>query len=713
MYSYYSTLLDIWVDWCSDLLMGNFPDDAKTFNEAVGDSSSDCRSRAKEMFRLGLLSTELTQGAVALDQIRANRNVQSNLGYVSALIHLATIKYPSDILIKSEAALCAIFSVVQSVSWEGAEYSINAIALRLLEAFPCPDKFNKTTWLRYILSGFLCKVATATTEKDYELINRFFARESNSIELTIIDQKSGKITDVMRDSTDVEKAIVEKVSLTGIVQQKMALFILGRENDDIPKGFYSMASKYYFSFLKACYEAECSVSSSNPFLGLFDEDNPLSKKTVILSALKEITSSNEVLKNEYNTIMKDIIEGAKEALGLLQGTKKNTTSTTPSNYDKYLRALRTKPFMLLAGISGTGKSRIVRELAFKSCPEYLRDADGTTPGNYLMVEVKPNWHDSSELLGYYSHLANNGNGGYVFTPFTKFLVKAMMFPNVPFFVCLDEMNLAPVEQYFAEFLSVLETRKHDKDNYIQTGVLVKPEYFQGISDHVGDGYICTEFFPDGLPKIDYLVYTNTILTNKGLSLPDNVFVIGTVNMDDTTHQFSRKVIDRAMTIEMNGGKLTEMFGHSADLEYLPADQVWELEKFLPQYVNADEVVAAHPEYEWLIQTQLPAILEDINDVLRDTPFQVSYRVLNEMVIYFSVLVESGMPSEDAKNLAVDQMLLMKILPRIEGDRDLLMLDAQTCRLDKLEPFAISEDTKNKIAEMKNRLDKQEFTRFWP
>lgn len=386
---------------------------------------------------------------------------------------------------------------------------------------------------------------------------------------------------------------------------------------------------------------------------------------------------------------------------------------TPTNYDKYLRALRTKPFMLLAGISGTGKSRIVRELAFKSCPEYLRDADGTTPGNYLMVEVKPNWHDSSELLGYYSHLANNGNGGYVFTPFTKFLVKAMMFPNVPFFVCLDEMNLAPVEQYFAEFLSVLETRKHDKDNYIQTGVLVKPEYFQGISDHVGDGYICTEFFPDGLPKIDYPVYTNTILTNKGLSLPDNVFVIGTVNMDDTTHQFSRKVIDRAMTIEMNGGKLTEMFGHSADLEYLPADQVWELEKFLPQYVNADEVVAAHPEYEWLIQTQLPAILEDINDVLRDTPFQVSYRVLNEMVIYFSVLVESGMPSEEAKNLAVDQMLLMKILPRIEGDRDMLMLDAQTCRLDKLEPFAASEDTKKKIAEMKNRLNKQEFTRFWP
>ena len=63
---------------------------------------------------------------------------------------------------------------------------------------------------------------------------------------------------------------------------------------------------------------------------------------------------------------------------------------------KYLSAIRTKPFLLLAGISGTGKSRIVRELAFMTCPKELQDEDGTTPGNYCMIEVKPNWHDSTE-----------------------------------------------------------------------------------------------------------------------------------------------------------------------------------------------------------------------------------------------------------------------------------------------------------------------------
>lgn len=118
-----------------------------------------------------------------------------------------------------------------------------------------------------------------------------------------------------------------------------------------------------------------------------------------------------------------------------------------SYFGNYIVAIKSKPFLLLAGISSTGKSRIVREFAFKSCPKYLQDKDGTTPGNYCMIEVKPNWHDSTELLGYYSRLGSKP--GYQFTKFVKFLMKAKMYPNVPFFVCLDEMNLASVEQYFA------------------------------------------------------------------------------------------------------------------------------------------------------------------------------------------------------------------------------------------------------------------------
>lgn len=167
-----------------------------------------------------------------------------------------------------------------------------------------------------------------------------------------------------------------------------------------------------------------------------------------------------------------------------------TPQITDNVQELVLSAIRTKPFILLAGISGTGKSRIVRELAFKSCPKYLQDKDGTTPGNYCMIEVKPNWHDSTELLGYYSRLGSNP--GYQFTKFVKFLVKAKMFPTVPFFVCLDEMNLAPVEQYFAEILSILETRKHPKKDSsnevdmstVKTEVIIDAQHFKDLSKYV-------------------------------------------------------------------------------------------------------------------------------------------------------------------------------------------------------------------------------------
>ena len=435
---------------------------------------------------------------------------------------------------------------------------------------------------------------------------------------------------------------------------------------------------------------------------------------------------------------------------------KMTLNTPHTNsYKKYLLALRTKPFLLLAGISGTGKSRIVREFAFKSCPKYLQDEDGTTPGNYCMIEVKPNWHDSTELLGYYSNLSKE----YQFKKFVKFLVKAKMFPDVPFFVCLDEMNLAPVEQYFAEVLSILETRKHPRNpetkevdmKTIKTEVIVEAKYFQQLEKINGSKNITT-----GLPAkqkltdrdiymklygideekdINKEVGEKTELTTLGLTLPGNVLIIGTVNMDDTTHQFSRKVIDRAMTIEMNGGNLSAMFGGSKNLEYLEDEaeqQKWQ-NAFTQRYISADEVLNAHPQEAETIMEKLPERLNELNKALKGTPFEVSYRVLNELTIMVGVLLddnEEGKSIDDIINQAVDNILLMKILPRIEGDADMFAIKKKDVQYDNrlkwLESIApdISTDgeeeekeskqtAREKIHEMIERLDNQEFTRFWP
>ena len=134
----------------------------------------------------------------------------------------------------------------------------------------------------------------------------------------------------------------------------------------------------------------------------------------------------------------------------------------------HLSALRAKPFMLLAGISGTGKSRIVRKLAQATVTEELQRAEGYigddfandrwklhSPANFELIQVKPNWHSSMDVVGY---LSNIPSPHYVFTPFIEFVAKAWRHQDVPFFLCLDEMNLAPVEEYFAEFLSAIESR---------------------------------------------------------------------------------------------------------------------------------------------------------------------------------------------------------------------------------------------------------------
>jgi hypothetical protein len=218
------------------------------------------------------------------------------------------------------------------------------------------------------------------------------------------------------------------------------------------------------------------------------------------------------------------------------------------------------------------------------------------------------------------------------------------------------------------------------------------------------------------------------LTTEGLTLPDNILIIGTVNMDDTTHQFSRKVIDRAMTIEMNGGKLANVYGGSKDLEYLDEEeqQKWQ-QAFKQHYVTADEVLEKHPEMAKDITEKLPQRLDEINQALKGTPFEVSYRVLNELTIMVGVMLdEKGEEAniDNVINQAVDNILLMKILPRIEGDSEMFAINGSTeTRLDRLKKIAPSiesteegvhhQTARDKIQEMIDRLENQEFTRFWP
>ena len=413
----------------------------------------------------------------------------------------------------------------------------------------------------------------------------------------------------------------------------------------------------------------------------------------------------EIVKDTVSPHADIVIDRKKGRDAVIQDLSKAKTNYSPSALStSYLTAMRTKPFLLLAGISGTGKSRIVKQMAFESCPDIpaLRN-DKTAPGNYELIEVKPNWHDSSELLGYESEI---GGPHYVVTPFVRFLVKSMRYPDVPFFVCMDEMNLAPVEQYFAEFLSVLESRKLLPDGTITSEPLIKADIFSKYADQLHRDLDITD------TETYKTVYDR--LKNDGLRLPSNLIVVGTVNMDETTHQFSRKVIDRAMTIEMNiedtETPFKNFFEGGDALHYYDNPQPKDL--FLPKVVQASEALSIlSAEDASYLKENVPRLLHSLNSALNGTPFKIAYRVQNELILYFFSLREEN-PDEAAEALlaqAMDAILMMKVLPRIEGDEDLL---------DK--PLkALAQFTENypqasrKIAEMQERLPQAHFTCFWP
>ena len=342
---------------------------------------------------------------------------------------------------------------------------------------------------------------------------------------------------------------------------------------------------------------------------------------------------------------------------------------------QYLTALRTKPFMLLAGISGTGKSRIVRKLAQATVTEELQKSEGYegtdfandrwklhSPANFELIQVKPNWHNSMDVIGY---LSNIPSPHYVFTPFIEFIVKAWQYPEVPFFLCLDEMNLAPVEEYFAEFLSAIESRSFEGGEYM-TDPIIKP--FNSFGDDVAKMMVNT-LFPN-FTAGDTESTTTKIIKHfriKGLTLPKNLIVIGTVNMDETTFSFSRKVLDRAMSVEMNEVNYDSFLNDTTDddlkaivLAFEENDDADLNALLVDRHIEAREIIdELGDDAKFAID-----YLKRINALLEGTPFKLGYRAANEALIYLQASYEFGHTDRIA---ALDNFTLMKILSRVEGD----------------------------------------------
>lgn len=407
-----------------------------------------------------------------------------------------------------------------------------------------------------------------------------------------------------------------------------------------------------------------------------------------------------------------------------------------------------KPFLLLAGISGTGKTRFVRKQA---------EAHQQFKETYCLTSVRPDWHEPSDLLGYISRL--NGQPEYITTDVLQFIAKAWraildaglsvkvlklaeqneclvvtgehdaLNAVLPYWLCLDEMNLAPVEQYFADYLSVIETREWRWDEgvfFYSCDPLLKPATIEQVADnHQLRGSLG---FGDAKYSDAWALFCQ-----HGLGVPLNLIVAGTVNMDETTHSFSRKVIDRALSFDFG-----EFFPNDYSQFFSPSTR----SKVLSYPIWSQ---ACLEDLGTTIDAQgkeSVGFLEEVNEVLANSPFRLAYRALNELLL----AVISQNPQDALTLKAVwDDFLMCKVLPRIEGDHDKLgnapsILENLSSLLEsKFSDFwdkesndlgarpdlfreGVEDDdkviriacrSKAKLAWMQARLSTAGFTSFWP
>jgi len=292
-----------------------------------------------------------------------------------------------------------------------------------------------------------------------------------------------------------------------------------------------------------------------------------------------------------------------------------------------------------------------------------------------LIPIRPDWNDGSDLLGY-----KDIKGDFIRGPLTEVILKAKENPDKPYFVLLDEMNLARVEYYFSDILSVMESRKWKDGQMVSSPLLTE--------DMLGEE----------------------------ITLPNNLYMIGTVNMDETTHPFSKKVLDRANTIEFNRVDLANLafLAETDEVEPIAISQ----HQFESKYLHLKDVYLTHKD----VVERATAELVKINGALQLLNAHVGYRVRDEICFYLAYNEEGDlMPFEQA----FDHCILQKILPRVAGsDIRVEQLLKSLYRQFANKDYAEGQDDYNlnpegasyplsaaKVVEMLGRL-RDGFTSFW-
>jgi hypothetical protein len=348
---------------------------------------------------------------------------------------------------------------------------------------------------------------------------------------------------------------------------------------------------------------------------------------------------------------------------------------TPYQIRNFLTLLRTNDIIVLSGLSGSGKTQIIKSFA---------EAMG---GIVKIIPVKPNWTSSDDLIGYYNPLQMS----FLPTPFTEAIVEAIHNPNQLYFICLDEMNLARVEYYFADFLSKLEERNtqpeielyanHEEELFVSefstllnlVESSIKGKEIKSWQEFLNNEEARTKFFKmlgnsdkESMLQlhakmkrrlIDILKFPSTI------KIPANVHFVGAINVDETTHYFSPKILDRVHIVKFDNPLLFEdqVNSYFENIEFE--------KELLPVYV-APNLFSERKPFPTVNNIELAFITNKLKEINQQflLPLNIDFGIRSiRQSLNYTVLNKSSFDNGDAFEISLNSIILQKILPRFIFD----------------------------------------------
>ena len=370
--------------------------------------------------------------------------------------------------------------------------------------------------------------------------------------------------------------------------------------------------------------------------------------------------------------------------------------------EDFFALISTHDLIVLAGDSGSGKTNLVKSFA---------EALG---GKAVIVPVKPNWTSAEDLLGYYNPLEKK----YLTTPFLDALFEAARNPDIPYFICLDEMNLARVEYYFADFLSLLEERGEPPEiplysesesehlisearNFLSLIDVAKDKLDKGdlvtFLDLLRDEEMNAKLqelcgFGEGDSLLKYHAYLRQLMGSyvnspSTLKLPVNVRIIGTVNVDETTHYLSPKILDRVHIMRFTSPLLDDWTEAEAEVEQFDLDMSLPIHfdiESLGQRTHYPKFDRHHPLAETLIKIA--------RDYLEPLGIEFGLRTVRQALLYN----EAMQKFEVHEDFILNNIVLHKILPKLMLDGE-KTVGGEVARKDVL--IALRDFLADKLSEL--------------